>query len=142
MGKTNKPKEIDWKKVEQFLKAGATQKRIADHLGIHIDTLRDRTKQQYGMEYSKFSSAMYSEGEMLLEDAQFQKALKNSSPGNTQMLIWLGKVRLGQRESEPEADKAPNQDNLSLSQRLMEAEHELARYRAQVKEGASNADNE
>ncbi len=105
-------KEINWEKLDLYLMSGASQKRIADSLCLHPDTLRDRVKEKYGMEYSIYSAAKSQEGRLLLEAAMLQKALKSSSPGNTQMLIWLGKVKLGQREL-PAINPMPNFSDLA-----------------------------
>lgn len=100
---TRPEKEIPWDKVELYLMSGASQKKIADSLGIHQDTLRDRVKEKYGVDYSTYSTSKSQTGELLLEAAQMQKALK----GNTQMQIWLGKVKLGQREPETKSLDQP-----------------------------------
>ena len=116
-------KDINWDLVELYLKAGCRQNKIAEALGIHRETLSYKIKEKYGMDYSAFSTKLQSEGEMLLQAAQFQKALKNSSPGNTQMLMYLGKVRLGQKEHEDTNTDAANQQNLDQTHLIMELEH-------------------
>lgn len=126
-------KDINWELVDLYLKSGASQKKIADNLQIHPNTLSDRVKEKYGVSYSTYSMSLCSEGELLLEAAQFQKALKSSSPGNTQMLIWLGKVRLGQREPDMITNKAPMQENIDKDHEIMMLKHELSIIQQSIK---------
>lgn len=114
-------KEINWERVEMYVKAGCTQERIAKSLYIDRDTLRDRVKDKYGIEYSAFSAALHSEGDMLIEAKQFDKAMKGCWPA----LLWLGKVRLGQKEPEMIQLLAANQQQIDQSHRIMELEHAL-----------------
>lgn len=127
MGKYKK--EINWQMVELYIKSGCSQVKIANSLCIDRETLRDRVKEKYGMDYSSFSSALISEGELLLEAAIYQKAMKSSQPGNAQMLMWLGKVKLGYREPEPLSNPT-NQVALDQSHRIMELEHKIAELEA------------
>jgi hypothetical protein len=111
----NMPRPIDWDLVELFVRAGATQTRIADYLCIHKDTLRDRVKDKYKMDYSVFSTSLQREGEMLLEAEQYTKAMT----GNVQLLIHLGKVRLGQKEAGFASDKPPNEHSINYEHIIM-----------------------
>lgn len=122
-------KEINWELVELYLKAGCTQQKIADSLCIHRETLADRVKEKYNMDYSTFSTKMRTEGEMLIEAQQYQKAMKGYWPA----LLWLGKVRCGQREPELIQQLAINQTHIDQTHRIMQLEHELAELK--VKDG-------
>lgn len=122
----NKPKEINWDMVELYVKSGCKQTNIAKSLCLDDDTLRARVKQKYGMEWSVFSSKLRSEGEMLIEATQYQKAMK----GNITLLIWLGKIRCGQKEPEITQQLAVNQPQIDQSHRIMELEHALAEEKA------------
>lgn len=119
-------KEINWDLVELYIKAGSTQTKIAASLNIDRDTLRDRVKEKYDMDYSAFSAKLCSEGELLIEAKQYQKAMKDYWPA----LLWLGKVRLGQKEPEMLNYLATNQPMLDQSQKIMQLEHELALEKA------------
>ena len=119
-------KDINWEMVELYMKSGCPQKRIADWLCIDRDTLRDRVKDRYKMDYSAVSAAFCSEGELLIEAQQFQKAMKGYWPA----LQWLGKVRLGQREPETIQTLAANQPQIDESHRLMYLENELEKAKA------------
>lgn len=128
MARTLQP--LDWDKIESYLKAGATQKNIAGSLGISVDTLHRRVLQEKGRNYADYAESFRCTGEMLLEAAQFEKALDSHAPGNAQMLIWLGKIRLGQREPEPVTILPPAQNELTKDQKIMELEHKIAELEA------------
>lgn len=119
-------KEINWDLVELYVKSGCSQQKIADSLCIHRETLADHTKEKYGKDWSTFSTALRSEGDMLIEAQQFQKAAKGYWPA----LQWLGKVRLGQREPELLNVLAANQPQIDQTHRIMELEHEIERLKA------------
>lgn len=123
----NYKKEINWDMVELYLKAGCSQVKIAECFHVHRDTLRERAEEKYGKEWSAFSASLHSEGEALIEAAQYQKAMKGYWPA----LQWLGKVRLGQREPESTLLVAANQQHIDQSHRIMELEHEIAELKAQ-----------
>ena len=115
-------KEINWERVELYIKSGCTQKEIAESLLIEPDTLRARVKEKYEMDYSAFSAALCSEGDMLIAAKQFDKAMKGYWPA----LLWLGKIRRGQREPELLNQLATNQPQIDQSHRIMELEYQLA----------------
>jgi len=94
---TGRPRiEIDWDKVDSMLRAQCSGMEIADALGIHKDTLYDRTVIDKGMSFSDYSASRQSGGKGLLRHAQFKKAMS----GNHPMLIWLGKQYLKQKDTE------------------------------------------
>lgn len=113
-------KEINWDMLELYLKAGCKQMNICKAFGIDDDTLRYKVKNKYGIDYAELSGQLRSEGEMLIEAQQFQKAMKGYWPA----LHWLGKCRIGQREPEMLNQLAANQPNIDQSHRIMELEHE------------------
>lgn len=115
-----KKKEINWNLVELYVKSGCSQSQIAESLFICRDTLRDRVKEQYGMEYSAFSSALHSEGDILILAQQFQKAMKGYWPA----LQWLGKIRLNQREPELVNSTPPAQDQIDKDHLIMQLQHQ------------------
>lgn len=119
MARTDKP--IDWDKIEFYLKAGATQKKIAQSLCISEDTLRSRVKKKYEMDYSVFSASLQSKGELLIEVKQFEKALS----GNIQMLLWLGKIRCNQRESHITSTISPIQNEIDKDHIIMQLHHRI-----------------
>lgn len=107
-------KPIDWEKFELYVKAGASQKRIAESFGIEPDTLRSRVKEKYGVDYTTYATSLKTTGELLIEAVQFQQALA----GNTKMLIWLGKVRLGQKEPDSESGSGKSNITINVNEQL------------------------
>lgn len=112
----NKHRPIDWDRVELFAKSGANQEKIAKGMGIDRDTLRKRVKLHYGIDYTEWSAQYRTQGELLIEAKQFQKAME----GNIKMLIFLGKVRCGQNEHGSDmTSKSPIQDHIDASHENM-----------------------
>lgn len=93
------PKDIDWNRVDKLLISGAPSTKIADALGISTDTLYNRCQTDKGINYSAYSQQKKQCGDVILQEAQFDKAIGNTDKGDTTLLIWLGKTRLDQRES-------------------------------------------
>lgn len=89
-------KEIDWKLVDEYLIAGCPGTKIADALGIHAETLYDRCQMEKGLGFSAYSQQKRSNGDALLHKAQYDYAVD----GDTALLIFLGKTRLEQRETQ------------------------------------------
>jgi hypothetical protein len=119
MARPEKP--INWELVDKFLESGCTQKQIANSIGVDVNTLHDRFIKQYGCSYTDYSDRKCQYGEALLLAAQMKKALA----GNTQMLIWLGKVRLGQREPESLINIPPNDKDLDEKFALLKENKQL-----------------
>lgn len=131
-------KEINWDIVERMLEAGCTATQIAGKFRINHDTFYRRFQEEYDVRFNDFAYSMQEAGEADLVLMQHMKALNNKAAGNIQMLTWLGKVRLGQREADTINDKAPNQDMLTYTHRIMELEHRLAAYEENVKASPDN----
>lgn len=87
---------IDWEKVNDLLIAGCTGVEVADFFGMHRETFYDRVMRKLGMPFSEYKAILHSKGDALIREAQFKKALKKQ---DNVMLIWLGKQRLGQKET-------------------------------------------
>jgi hypothetical protein len=114
--------EINWPLFELYCKSATAQIKIAQAMGIDRDTLRDQAVQKYGKPYSAISAAFHCEGDLLLEAAMFQKALK----GNVQTLIWLSKCRLGYKEPESNQNVSPLQLEIDQTHIIMELENKIA----------------
>jgi hypothetical protein len=103
-------KEIDWKIVDEYLIAGCPGTKIANVLGICADTLYLRCELEKGMTFSAYSQQKRDVGDAILHKAQFDKAIGNTEKGENNLLMFLGKVRLEQRETvavavDPETNK-------------------------------------
>jgi len=120
MGKFKK--EINWDLVELYVKSGCKQVDICKAFHINEDTLRDRVKEKYGIDWSVFSAKLHSEGDLLILGQQFQKAMKGYWPA----MLWLGKVRLGQKEPESNMFIAANQQQIDQTHTIMELQHRIA----------------
>ena len=96
-GRGGRPKiELDERQIRELASMGCPLTEIASVMGVHVDTIRDN--------YSKAIDEGRECGKTSLRRAQWKLALS----GNSQMLIWLGRFHLSQREeinftsSEPE----------------------------------------
>ena len=88
-------KIIDWELVDKLLIAGCHGTEIAANFGMHPETFYKRVVDKFEIGFSEYLQLKRSQGDSLLRNAQFEKALEKD---NT-MMIWLGKQRLGQKEN-------------------------------------------
>lgn len=79
-------KELDERQIRELASIGCAMTEIAVVMDCHVDTLRDN--------YPKAISEGRENGKISLRKAQWKSALS----GNVQMLIWLGRFYLQQRE--------------------------------------------
>lgn len=89
-------KEIDPEQVFKLALIHCTAQEIAAVVGCHKDTI-----------YARYSDALrrgHEEGQMSLKRKMHEVAMK----GDTKMLIWLSKQRLGYREQFPEEAQQVN----------------------------------
>ena len=112
----------DWKKIELYMKAGASAKRIAESFAVDLKFFEEEIKKRYGEEIYKIHSKFDVTGQLLIEAAQFQKALS----GNVQMLMWLGKIRCGQKEPDSVSAIPPGQEEIDKDHIIMELNHKLS----------------
>lgn len=112
-------KEINWDVVEKRIEAGCSGIEIAAALRIDDDTFYGRFKEHYGKSFSDYSGTFYSAGDSNLKFTQYMKALS----GNMQMLILLGRERLGQGKEQEK--NSPFEDILALRHENMILRAEL-----------------
>lgn len=120
-----KPAIIDWDKANKMIKAGANSKQVAAGLGVSLQTFINKIRDRYGIKLSEYMNHYRSSGEAWIYEKQYDIA----SEGNTQMLIWLGKVRLGQKEAADVCENAPNQEMIEKDHEIMRLNHELQELR-------------
>lgn len=101
-------KEIDWKLVDELLISGCPGTEIAPHFDMHPTTFSERVFKQYNMTLTAYSLEKRKQGDNILRHTQFLKATGKTAAGDNTLLIWLGKNRLGQRETLDKSDMAPN----------------------------------
>jgi AraC-like DNA-binding protein len=89
-------KVIDWDRVDKLLSSGCLGTEVAAYFGIHPETFYDRVKDKYGVVFSEYIQQKRSHGDALLREKQYDKAIE----GENMMLIWLGKNRLNQTDSQ------------------------------------------
>lgn len=99
-------KHINWDRVEWLLKCGCSGVEIAAEFDMHPNTFYDRVLERYSLCFTELCSIKRANGDVLLREAQFSKALEKD---NT-MMVWLGKQRLGQKENHDQV--APNNDKM------------------------------
>jgi hypothetical protein len=115
--------EKDWEIIELYMKSGATQQKICESFAVNPDTINTKFKKRYGEGYATTCNKFRRTGELLIEATQFQKALA----GDIKMLIWLGKVKCGQRENESLSNVAPAQNEIDKDHVIMQLKHENAK---------------
>ncbi len=118
MSRPEKP--INWEVVENLLVAGCLGTEIAAQFDMHPNTFYDRVEKQYNLSFTDYSSEKKCKGNSLIRAKQFEKAVKK---GDNTMLIWLGKNRLGQKETQETV--IPNQANLDITHELLEENKKL-----------------
>lgn len=104
----NKPKGrpykiIDWDLVDELLIAGCPGTEIAPHFDMHPHTFYDRVLEEKNMLFTDYSVQKKCHGDSNIRLCQYRKALGIDDSGDNTMLIWLGKQRLNQRESQEAA---------------------------------------
>lgn len=85
-------KQINWDIVEKRMEAGCNAREIALSIPCEINTFYDRFKNEYGKPFADYRDDFYNLGNDNIKFTQYMKALS----GNIQMLLLLGRVRLGQ----------------------------------------------
>jgi len=120
-------KPIDWDRVEKKMEAGCTATEIAFHFRVDIGTFVDRFKEKYGDNFTNISPNFHSDGKGNVREKQYEEALD----GNTQMLLLLGKLWLGQVDIEPEPKKT---DDFNAQNALMQKDHIIEQQQELLKQ--------
>jgi len=97
--------EIDFSIVDDMLEAGCTGEEVAARLGIHADTLYNRIKEETSLGFSAYRQQKIAIGDQILREKMYGQA----KGGNTTMLIFLGKTRLGMSEKMEVQHSASNE---------------------------------
>ncbi len=125
-------KEINWEMVERYAQAGCSGIEIAASFGMQDDTFYRIFKEQYGESFQDYKGRANRHGEGELKLMQYAKALNNKAPGNIQMLMFLGKVRLKQDDAPIGKQDANNQSTIDIQHRNMELEAEIEQLRTDI----------
>jgi hypothetical protein len=103
--KYGKPfKTIDWIKVDKWIAEGARGTTIAERLGVYPDTLYLACERENGTTYTAYSQQKRSIGDDNILKSQYEVAIEDK---NVTMLIWLGKQRCGQKETQDSQGLSP-----------------------------------
>lgn len=106
MARPEKP--INWDEVELALEAGNSARQIATRYRMHVETFYDKFKKNYDCNFTDFHYQLAECGKANIELTQYTKALE----GNTQLLLWLGQVKGGQKLPDAKPPLPPNDDKL------------------------------
>lgn len=99
---------IDWDKVDSLLIAGCSGAEVAGHLGLSKKTIYERCVVDKGVTFTEYSQQKKSKGDSLIKAHRFAKALGKTNEGDNTLLIWLSKVRLGEKEPKHEENTTTN----------------------------------
>jgi hypothetical protein len=89
------PGILDWTKIDSMLHIQCTGEEIASILDISYDTLERCCRRDKKMKFAEYSTMKRQGGKASLRRKQWAMADKNVA-----MAIWLGKVMLGQKETQ------------------------------------------
>jgi len=117
-------KNLDWDRVDKLLKCGSHGTEIAAEFNMCPKTLYRKIEEEFGVNFTEYSSQKKGIGKSAIREKQFDEALN----GNSTLLIWLGKVRLGQKEEE-KSPTAPNDQQITADTELTRVKYELMELR-------------
>jgi len=119
-------KEINWDMVDKLIEAGCSGVAIAGKFRIQSDTFYERFKREYGCSFQDYRANVQEAGLADLMMMLHAKALNNKAPGNSNLLIFLAKTKLGLKEPEIEHLFAPKQNDIDQSHIIMQQANEIA----------------
>jgi hypothetical protein len=124
-GRQQKP--IDWNLVDELLEAGCHGTEIAPNFDLTYERFYERVVEKYNMSFTEYSQKIRQKGESCLRKVQYDEAIKNK---NTPLLIWLGKCRLKQRDSDDSNLIPINDNSIAKDHRIMALEAEIESLKA------------
>jgi AraC-like DNA-binding protein len=134
------PKEINWEVVERLMECGCKASEIAGKFRINDDTFYRRFKEEYGGSFQDYKGKASEAGLAEIKAMIHAKALNNSAPGNSNLLIFLARCKLGMREPLVANDTAPNQSQIDQSHIIMKLENRIAELEEQIGEDKPQAE--
>jgi len=132
------PKEINWDIVDRYIESGANGIEIANEFRICKQTFYSRFEQEYGIKFSDYLTENDGIGNAKLKRMIYEKSLNNKAPGNTTMLMFLARCRLGMKEPEVQQLVAANQDDIDKDHEIMQLKYRIAQLEADTKEIKAN----
>jgi hypothetical protein len=119
-------KEINWDVVERLIESGCSGVAIASKFRIQKQTFYERFKKEYGCSFQDYHTDVQEAGLADIMSMLHAKALNNKAPGNSQLLIFLARVRLGMKEPETTSGLAANQIQLDQSHLIMQLQYKIS----------------
>jgi hypothetical protein len=119
-------KPINWDMVHKYIECGCPAKEIAGKFDIYINNFYTKFKEHFGEGFESYASRVH---ENVLSDIRlmiYAKAINNKAPGNSNLLTFIAKCKLGFKEPDIVHTLAPNQEKIDESHRIIELEHKLA----------------
>lgn len=132
-------KDINWEVVEKLIECGCPGTEIAAKFRIQAATFYRRFEEEYKVSFQNYRTDSKEAGLADLRAMIHAKAINNKAPGNSNLLIFLGRCLLGYREPEVVHHVAANQTQIDQTHTIMRLQHEIS----QLKEGKNDrVDNE
>lgn len=137
--KTGRPPfAIDWVQVDKLIEGGSSGVQVASFLGVHYDTLYHAVEREFKKSYTEYSASKKEKGNASLLCKQYNVAMQ----GDKTMLIWLGKQRLGQKESPSVEEKFSTKigewlDSLKPDEEKTKLKEEVERLKKLLSEKSS-----
>jgi AraC-like DNA-binding protein len=99
--------------------AGSPGTEVAAVFGMAADTFYDRVRKKFNINFTQYSTEKKATGEAMIRKQQLHKALGLTKEGDNTLLIWLGKQRLGQKETLEDSNIHP-EANAKLNEVLQQ----------------------
>jgi len=123
LGNTNAEKKIPWAQVDSLLKIGCTGEEIAEHFGVHYDTIVNHCKKEHGCTFSEYLKTKATGFHMSIRRMQFKMLTgeRGEKKDGTKyyidkpsvaMAIFLGKNYLGQTDKQELSNNPENPLNI------------------------------
>lgn len=119
-------KEINWDVVEKLIECGCPGTEIAAKFRIQAATFYRRFEEEYKVSFQNYKTDSHEAGLADLRAMIHAKAINNKAPGNSNLLIFLAKCKLGYKEPEESRNLAPNQEQLDQSHLIMNLQHKIS----------------
>ena len=121
------PKEINWDIVEIYIQAGCQSgAALARKFDIQSDTFYRKFRDHYGCSFQDYRAGSNEAGDEDIRRMLHTKALNNAAPGNSTLLMFLARCRLGMKEPEVQQLVAANQDDIDKDHEIMQLKYRLA----------------
>jgi len=93
--------KIDWNQLDAMLNFGPTRQMCADILGISIETLKRRIKEEHNMTFTEYSEIKFAATKLKL----ITKAIQMGLGGNVPMLIFSLKNKCNWKDNPDGTDE-------------------------------------